>query len=148
WEGIMGRLGFSTGLGVALLVAACSGDDPPGAPGAQSGLDIDGLDRTADPCVDFYQYACGGWVENHPLTADASDLNRFQDPFYDAVPDLANIVLGDARAPFVTDPNAALIGNYYTSCLAAPSSTAGRERLKQIVLGVNATTLADLARNS
>ncbi len=26
------------------------------------GLDLASMDRTANPCVDFYQYSCGGWM--------------------------------------------------------------------------------------
>ena len=33
-------------------------------------LDLTNLDRTADPCVDFYQFTCGGWMKNNPIPAD------------------------------------------------------------------------------
>ncbi len=34
------------------------------------GLDVNAMDKTANPCVDFYQYTCGGWMKNNPIPAD------------------------------------------------------------------------------
>jgi len=38
---------------------------------------IQSMDLTADPCEDFFQYACGGWVDKHPIPDKASHWNQF-----------------------------------------------------------------------
>lgn len=42
-----------------------------------SGVDLANLDTTALPGASFYQYACGGWMKNHPLTDEYSRLGSF-----------------------------------------------------------------------
>ena len=42
-----------------------------------SGIDPTNLDTTAVPGTDFYQYACGGWMEKNPLTGEYSRFGSF-----------------------------------------------------------------------
>jgi len=43
------------------------------------GVETASIDRAADPCVDFYQFACGGWVARNPVPADRRSWGRFQE---------------------------------------------------------------------
>jgi predicted metalloendopeptidase len=47
------------------------------AAAAPSGIEIDALDRKIDPCTDFYQFACGGWIAKNPVPADRRSYGRF-----------------------------------------------------------------------
>ena len=42
----------------------------PTVPATSKSFDASAIDKTADPCTDFYQYSCGNWIKNNPIPSD------------------------------------------------------------------------------
>src|SRR6516225_4557748 len=79
-----------------------------------SGLDLSALDKTADPCVDFYQYACGGWLKNNPIPADQAAWGRFNE-LAERNRLLLREILENASTASQRTPNEQKIGDYYAA---------------------------------
>ena len=129
----------------AITGRATIAQQQPGAPASASGIDIAALDRTANACSDFYQFACGGWMAKHPLPADRPIYGRFDELQERNNEILHQIVEKASSAP--TDADTKKIGDYYGSCMdesgiAAKALSPAKDDLDRIAA---AKTPADLA---
>ena len=79
-------------------------------------LDVTSLDRSADPCVDFYKFSCGGWMKNNPIPADQASWSVYAKLANDNQQFLWGILQDDAKAAHRT-PVQQKVGDYFESCM-------------------------------
>ncbi len=83
---------------------------------ANSGLDLSAIDKSANPCDNFYQYACGNWIKNNPIPADESSWSTF-DQLYERNQKILREILEDAEKHQGDSALDQKIGGFYRSCM-------------------------------
>lgn len=106
-----------TGLALAQTTGSAGKKQSTGeSPKQIPSFDISALDKSADPCVDFYQYSCGSWMKNNPIPPDQASWGRFNELAEHNRAILRGILENAAKATNRT-PNEQKIGDYYASCM-------------------------------
>jgi len=75
------------------------------------------LDRSADPCVDFYKFACGNWIKLNPIPADQARWDVYGKLQTDNLRYLWGILESALKPAPGRTPNQQKIGDYFGACM-------------------------------
>ena len=84
-------------------------------PKAGVSMDLAAIDKTANPCADFYQYACGNWRKNNPIPADKTRWGRFDELGEHNLYTVYSLLQQAAEKP--ATPLQTKYGNYFAACM-------------------------------
>jgi putative endopeptidase len=111
-----------SGLALIVLLAAApafSQNAPPSENTARELRVFDAglVDKSIDPCENFYRYSCNGWFKRNPLPPDQISYGRFTE-LYELNRLHLRQILEDASKPDSNrTPNEQKIGDEYASCM-------------------------------
>ena len=100
-----------------MLMAQTASSSAEKKPELLSGLDKRFIDASADPCVDFSQYACGNFTKHYPIPNDRSGYGTGALVAERNEYTLHTMLEKAAAGGMERTPNEQKIGDYYASCL-------------------------------
>ncbi len=93
-------------------------------------LDIPSMDRSADPCEDFYQYSCGGWRKRNPIPGDQAAWSVYG-KLYDENTRFLWGILEETSRKQERSASEQKIGDYFGACMdEAAIEKAGADPLR------------------
>jgi putative endopeptidase len=80
-------------------------------------LDLTSMDKTAEACMDFYRYACGGWEQKNPIPADQSSWSVYGKLHDENLHFLWGLLNEVSVARLDRTPSEQKTGDYFASCM-------------------------------
>jgi putative endopeptidase len=80
-------------------------------------LDVTSMDRSVDPCTDFFAYSCGGWIKKNPIPPDQTSWSVYSKLEDDNKSILREILESSALPAGRRDALTQKIGDYYAACM-------------------------------
>jgi endothelin-converting enzyme/putative endopeptidase len=111
-------------------------------------LDVTSMDRSVNPCQDFYRFSCGGWSKKNPIPADEAAWSVYAKLAYDNERFLWGILEEAAKQAPGRTPAQVKIGDYFHACMdeSAIEAAGIRPIEPQLKAIAGIRTLADLTR--
>src|SRR5437667_407892 len=80
-------------------------------------LNVNSMDKSIDPCVDFFEYSCGGWIKKNPIPPDQTSWSVYSKLEDDNKLILRDILERAAKANTSRGATNQKIGDYYAACM-------------------------------
>jgi putative endopeptidase len=134
-------------LSLLFMSSVLAAQAPPQIPYTPS-LDVRAMDRAADPCVDFFQFACGGWIANNPIPPDQSSWTTYGKMQDENRTLLRALLEQTATERTSRTPNQQKIGDYYQACMDQPTTEklAASPLAPQMAAIAKMTSIPDMAK--
>jgi len=101
---------------------------------SQPVLDVTSMDKSADPCTDFFTYSCGAWIKKNPIPPDQTSWSVYSKLEDDNKAILREILESSSSTAGRRDALTQKIGDYYAACMDEKAINAATIKPLQPVL--------------